>query len=279
MCTRACASVLVSVCVCARTPYPPSTYQRPLRIVTYNIAGGHKGFDVGRVSSVLASLHADIICLQEVLGTAQDDTQAHAIASVLGMSVCVFAEACLFTRGTYGVAILTNLTLTDIRRVALPPGSRLTDSGDRMPGSTEPRVALVCRVSPFPSAPHLNFDCACTHLGIYNTADSTGPDAACAAPLAAICAAISPGPAVACGDWNFSSPDAIARMCDTGWAVVPSAASFRSITIDFLFHRTAGLWTHTSTVTTHTAETEEASDHRPVTMTWQPADATPAPGK
>ena len=60
-----------------------------VKILTWNIAGRHDGFDLEKVAAVLRAQACDVVCLQEVGGDGCNGgsfpTQAHALAAALRM--------------------------------------------------------------------------------------------------------------------------------------------------------------------------------------------------
>jgi endonuclease/exonuclease/phosphatase family metal-dependent hydrolase len=90
---------------------------RPIRILTYNV---HKcrGLDrrilPERIADTLRRLNADVIALQEVVGsssTAERCGQARLIADALGAYYCYFGENRRHRGAPYGNAVLTRLPM------------------------------------------------------------------------------------------------------------------------------------------------------------------------
>ncbi len=90
--------------------HPP----RRLRLATYNIHKG-RGMDgrtrLDRIAAVLESLDADVVALQEVVGSGpEEDGQAAALAELLGMSWTM--DSVRLLRGkSYGNAVLSRLPI------------------------------------------------------------------------------------------------------------------------------------------------------------------------
>jgi len=145
-----------------------------VRVVTYNIAGNHDDFHARfrGIVMTLASSDADIICLQEVSGTALHDTQAHTIAAALGIGCVHFSPVPNWTveNAVYGNAVIFRVPLSahSPDTILLGRGSLVQDNGQRMPGATEERVAAV--VSCTVSASH-RLVVVSAHVGIFNTTD------------------------------------------------------------------------------------------------------------
>jgi endonuclease/exonuclease/phosphatase family metal-dependent hydrolase len=81
-----------------------------MRIASYNIAGGHDTFSVERVSDAITSLNVSVVCLQEVLGTSEEDSQAHEIAKRIGFAYVYFKATLRRRHGRYtmyGTAIIS----------------------------------------------------------------------------------------------------------------------------------------------------------------------------
>lgn len=102
-----------------------------LRIVTWNIHKGIGGVDrryrLDRVASVLQSLNADIVLLQEVaegMPSCGMDNQLEALAEALEMRHQAFGAEHRFRVGGYGNAILSRFPLTDSARIDLTIGKR-----------------------------------------------------------------------------------------------------------------------------------------------------------
>ena len=87
----------------------PETHWRTLRVATYNIhrsRGLDRRTDPSRIAEVVASLEADIIALQEVIGPgAEGMGQAEEIAAQLGMTP-VMAPVRLLRGRPFGNAII-----------------------------------------------------------------------------------------------------------------------------------------------------------------------------
>ena len=96
-----------------------------MRIVTYNIRGGlgMDGLrDIQRIGEHLASINADIVCLQEVherLPQSGLVDQVSILSDCLDLP-CYFSSAMNIGNGRYGIASFTRLTALDVRYVRLP---------------------------------------------------------------------------------------------------------------------------------------------------------------
>lgn len=108
-----------------------------MKVVTFNIHHG-RGLDrrvrIARVGSVLESLEADIICLQEVDAhwkRSGNIHQAEALAEQLDMDCC-FGPALKQGRSAYGNAILSRFPLQLVEVLELPPETEGKESRNAM---------------------------------------------------------------------------------------------------------------------------------------------------
>ena len=129
-----------------------------MRIATYNIQHGRTpagSVDVDLLAAECASLHADVLALQEVdrhaTRSGRSDEAAE-VAAVAGLA-CAFAEATSFEPGSaYGNALLVRGELAGVDVVTLPG-----EEGD------EPRAALLADASLFGGG---RVSVAATHLSV-----------------------------------------------------------------------------------------------------------------
>jgi endonuclease/exonuclease/phosphatase family metal-dependent hydrolase len=124
-------------------PDPAAAGVATLRVVTWNIFAGNdldRQSNLARVASVLDSLRADFVLLQEVdRGTARSGRvdQPAVLAELTGMHV-VFGRAMDFDGGEYGIAILSRWPVLSSRLVPLSV-DRPSELAERY---YEPRVLL-----------------------------------------------------------------------------------------------------------------------------------------
>lgn len=99
---------------------PAAANRRPLRVASFNIFAGARGFD--KVQAALRQLDVDVIGLQEVdRGTrrAGGIDQVKRLAKATGLHA-VFAKTLDLQGGEYGLALLSRWTLNRVHRQALP---------------------------------------------------------------------------------------------------------------------------------------------------------------
>ncbi len=101
----------------------PARDGRPLRVATFNLAGGR--FGLSRVIRTLRGLDADLVGLQEVLGPPDGRTpgQARRLGQALGMHA-VFRAHGYGGHPAQGVALLSRWPVSSVRAWALSPGPR-----------------------------------------------------------------------------------------------------------------------------------------------------------
>ncbi|MBA2416893.1 MAG: endonuclease/exonuclease/phosphatase family protein [Geodermatophilaceae bacterium] len=229
-----------------------------LRVATFNIAHGRgRGgvVDLRRTTDALASLGADVICVQEVDRHFSERSgwadQATELAEGLGMTA-VYGVAMRRDRAhegepprEYGNAILTRLPVAGQRVVRLPGRPR-----------SEPRSMVVAELAG-------DLHAACVHLQ-HNSAPAR------AAQLAVVLQELPQAPVVLAGDFN-ATPDAPelrvlgGRFVDS-WeragrgrgASFPSRFPLRRL--DYVFV-SAGLTAQKAAVVP-----TSASDHRPLVV-------------
>jgi endonuclease/exonuclease/phosphatase family metal-dependent hydrolase len=149
---------LLAAGACAHTQPDTARLSRAatLRVLTYNIFGGHdleRRSNLARVAALIDSLDADVVFLQEVdRNTARSGRvdQADTLARLTGMRA-VFARALDFDGGEYGIALLSRRPVQHSRVVPLE--FSLPDS--LMPPNTEPRVLLHAVIETAGGAVHL----------------------------------------------------------------------------------------------------------------------------
>jgi endonuclease/exonuclease/phosphatase family metal-dependent hydrolase len=252
-----------------------------LRVVTYNIAGGH-GHSPDKIAAVLHPLDADVICLQEVFqlprallppNAPPTTTQAHLIAERLRMN-CVFGEALVMRGLSYGNATLSRFRLHSARHVPLPRGSLTRDDGTRMPGAEEPRLALAVTVSPSDDvlqAIHI----VNAHLGIYNRSEAVPGGPACQAPatIAAFCNELPRRyePTVLLGDLNATPESVVLEAFAQSWTVAAAGKgpTTKKREIDHVLTRNCQVSAQRvlTWAETHAGTDSPASDHLPVVAT------------
>ncbi len=211
-------------------------------------------------------------------------TQAHRLADDLRMN-CMFGLALQFNPDSvYGNAILSRFPLTRRRQLPLPRGSLQRDDGSRMPGQTEPRLALAATVCPpFGGSAAFDFLCVCTHIGKYNSAEL---DTMARVPGDVIGDFVCNEdyrdmPAILAGDFNSAWGDGppftgVVQRLERDWGMYPSAGTrpgkdeSHGFKIDFVCDRAHGRWRMEAMETVRNEITEAASDHFPVLAVWQP---------
>jgi endonuclease/exonuclease/phosphatase family metal-dependent hydrolase len=251
---------------------PASATSFSCKIVTYNIAGNHKGFRLEPIAQVLRGLDADVICLQEVAAHSNTEhlTQAHALAALLRMNCC-FAQT-LTSKTVFGNAILSHCPLRPAKEIELPRGSLTRDDETRMPGQKERRIALALVVSPVQARPELDFICICTHFGLYNTRESQPAEekSPCLEPVRQIDAFVTQAnrrqtPAILAGDLNVERGSTIMNSLAHNWNLHETGNTFKTKKIDWILDRGGGVWRMRSQI----ALTFDASDHFPIVAEWE----------
>src|SRR5262245_6035868 len=101
------------------------------RLLSWNIHKGVGGvdrrYDIVRVVSLLESLNADVLLLQEVsedMPRSQFHDQAELLSEALGMPHVAYHRQHRFSMGGYGNAILSRWPLSDIHELDLTIGTR-----------------------------------------------------------------------------------------------------------------------------------------------------------
>lgn len=175
------------------------------RLITFNVQHGRTpagDVDVHLLARSCATLHADVLALQEVdvrLARSDRVDQARVVAEACGMRA-VFGEAIARRRGKYGNALLARGPITDVDLQKLPSAEG------------EPRSAVLATVT-LDGGPSLTV--AATHLGLHGYA---------AVQLPVLLAALQdrPAPRVLLGDLNLE-PDVVGALATAvGFTVVPS---------------------------------------------------------
>lgn len=135
---------LAVLVACASTPHADRIPARnSLRVVTYNIFGGHdlqRLSNLTRIAALIDSLRADFVLLQEVdrlTARSGHVDQASVLAERVGMHA-VFGRAMDYDGGEYGIAVLSRWPLRSWRVVPLA-ASPATDSTTSV---AEPRALL-----------------------------------------------------------------------------------------------------------------------------------------
>ena len=153
--------VLVLFTACNRRTSPTSATQRSneLHVLSYNIhhcnppSAGNL-IDVDTIAAVIKKVNPDVVALQEVdVNTNRSGTidQAKVLGEKTGMK-SYFFKAINHDGGEYGLAILTNLTVVNLNKYALPT----------VPESKgEPRILATIELK---GKNGKNFLFACTHL-------------------------------------------------------------------------------------------------------------------
>jgi endonuclease/exonuclease/phosphatase family metal-dependent hydrolase len=238
-----------------------------MRVVSYNIHAGKDAArqpNLQRVATILDSLGADIVLLQEVdRGTERSGRvdQLAELERLTGMHGG-FAKSLDFQGGDYGIAALSRWPIDSVETVPLP-----TDPpADRGDGMYEPRVAIHMVVS----SPAGRLDVIGTHLGAES--DATFRDQEARDLIEHIRTHVAPeAPVVIGGDFN-STPDSDVHGSFTGdfedsWQKCGSGngytfpADSAARRIDYVYLR--GL----QCVTALVVDTR-ASDHRPLLVTF-----------
>jgi endonuclease/exonuclease/phosphatase family metal-dependent hydrolase len=183
-----------------------------MRIATYNIQHGRTpagSVDVALLAQECATLHADVLALQEVDRNATRShraDEAAEVAAVTGLT-CAFAEATSFEPGAaYGNALLVRGELHDVEVVALPG-----EEGD------EPRALLLAEVALYGGE---RVSVAATHLSV-RTRVALRQLAAATEALAA-----RPSPRLLLGDLNLRPEAAWPVLEGAGLTVVDAPPAF-----------------------------------------------------
>ena len=183
-----------------------------MRIATYNIQHGRTpagSVDVALLAAECASLHADLLALQEVDCGATRSHRADEAAEVAAATAmaCAFAQATSFEPGSaYGNALLVRGELRDVEVVALPG-----EQGD------EPRALLLADVDLYGLG---RLSVAATHLSVRTRVALRQLEAATAA------LADRPGPRLLLGDLNLRPEAAWPVLEAAGMAVADAPPAF-----------------------------------------------------
>ena len=262
----AAAAVLSTGAACSSARV--SSGDRVARVLVYNMHAGKdaKGVDnIARIASLVDSLRADIVLLQEVDRNTQRSGQVDqpaALAKLTGHHVA-FGKSLDFQGGEYGIAVLSRWPIVSETTFALPVDPPQERSG----GSYEPRAALRVIVAA-PGGP----------LAVVNThLDASNDDRWRRQEIRTVIAIVDSlrerdVPTVAGGDINStpeSAVQALARsaglrdawgVCGTGEGLTyPADSAVKRI--DYLY--LTGSATCAGGVVVRTM----ASDHRPVLFT------------
>lgn len=242
------------------------------KVVTYNIADFQTGFSVAKITDVLRSLNADVICLQEVKGISLENTDAHAIALELRM-FCVFAQA--RQDKSFGNAILSHWPLHSVQTIKLPPGSEMKDDGSRMPGcDQQQRIALAAVVCPSRDFPARDFIVICAHFGVYNKDDVASGDLRL--PVQLIWDFVKTRkayPAILVGDFNVKPGSPILQELDKNWNVyeqcdeAPTTVN-KNPKLNRIFDRGHRVWKMDRQYALSMKETHDAQNHCPFIAEW-----------
>ena len=197
-----------------------------MRIATYNIQHGRTPagpVDVDLLAAECASLHADVLGLQEVdRGATRSHRvdEAAEVAAVTGMA-CAFAEATSFEPGAaYGNALLVRGDVTDVEVVALPG-----EEGD------EPRALLLADAA---LAGDGRMAVAVTHLSVRPRVALRQLEAAVEALRA------RPAPHLLLGDLNLRPEAAWPILEAAGLCVVDAPPAFPAHRPDRVIDHVAG---------------------------------------
>jgi len=132
------------------------------KVVTHNISHCQAETSFADDIELLRQQNADVICLQEVIGTSLRRTIAHSIAIELRM-FCVFVEA---THGKcYGNAILSHWPIHSVESINLSSTTKTDHSGSIRTGDAEQSVALAAVICPFRDLPDRDLLVICSHFG------------------------------------------------------------------------------------------------------------------
>jgi endonuclease/exonuclease/phosphatase family metal-dependent hydrolase len=244
-------------------------------VLSYNIHAGkdarqHPNLD--RVAAVIDSLDADIVLLQEVdRGTERSGSvdQVAELERITGLHGA-FAKSLDFQGGDYGIAMLSRWPIEESETVPLPTDPH-ADRGVKM---YEPRVAIHAVLS----APAGPLHVVGTHLGAESV--STFRDQEAQALLQHLREHVSADdPLVVGGDFN-STPDSdvhsrFSAAFEDSWEACGSGngytypADSASRRIDYVYLR--GL-----RCTDAKVADSQASDHRPLLVTFRPVQPTAA---
>jgi dolichyldiphosphatase len=187
------------------------------KVVNYNVVDSQVGFSVPKITDMLRSLNADVICLQGVKGGSSENTDAHAIALQLRM-FCVFAQAS--QDKCFGNAILSYWPLHSVETIKLSPGSEKKNDGSRTPGCGEQRIALAAVVCSSRHNPARDFIVICAHFDVYNIYDAAPVD--CLSPVQLIWDFVKTRkayPALLAGDFNTKPGSPILQDLEKNWNV------------------------------------------------------------
>ena len=258
------ALVALTACTSARLASPDKT----ARVLVYNMHAGKdaKGVDnLQRIASLVDSLKADIVLLQEVdrNTTRSGRVDQPATLSRLTGLHAAFGNSLDFQGGEYGIAILSRWPIASDTTIPLP----VVPPQERSGGSYEPRAALRVVINA-PGGP----------LAVVNThLDPTGDDhwrrQEIRTVLAVTASMRSQGmPTLVGGDLN-STPESATQdtvraaglrdswtTCGAGDGLTYPADS-PTKRIDYLY------LTGSATCTTAVVVRTEASDHRPLFVT------------
>ena len=232
-----------------------------LSVVSYNIrhgAGTDNVVDLPRTASVLRTLNADVIALQEVdqrVTRSGGAPQADSLGALLGMHAA-FGAFMPYQGGEYGLALLSRHPI--VRSTAL-----------RLPDGNEPRVALIAELalpgSDTIAVVNVHFDWVGNDTLRYSQAEA----------LTRVLDTLS-RPYVVLGDFNDEPGSrTIALFKQRATEAVKSGERFTfpsdtpAKEIDFLFVAPITAW---RSATSRVIDERIASDHRPVhaTITRQP---------
>lgn len=248
---RVLLALLLSITSCASAPRPP------IRVLVYNIHAGKdaKGIDnLERVASLITSLDADVVLLQEVDRGTRRSGNADQLAILMRLTKLhgVFGKSLDYQGGDYGIAILSRWPIASHETVPLhvdPPQPR---AGGRL----EPRVALFAKIQ----TPRRTITIANTHF------DASPEDTWRAQEVRELLAAArARRPLMIGGDFNATPDSAViaamraARFADCGNTDELSyPADVPVKRIDYLF-----LGGGVRCVNARVLDTQ-ASDHRPL---------------
>jgi endonuclease/exonuclease/phosphatase family metal-dependent hydrolase len=241
----------------------PQTFSGTLRVLTYNIHHGEGTdgrFDLSRLAGVMASVHPDLVALQEVdQGTerASGLSELAELARLTDMHPA-FGRAMDYLGGQYGVAVLSRWPLLRIHNDPLP------SQADR-----EPRTALTVEVDAGEGGPLIEF--TSTHLDQMRDPENR---LAQARSLNARLVHEDGRATILAGDLNARAGTEVMDLFEEQWTDPPAAdpspispSGRPRSRVDYVLIRPAASW---RVIESRIIDEPVASDHRPllVVLEW-----------
>lgn len=218
-----------------------------LRIMTYNIRNA-KGMDMKtdyeRIANIIKSVNPDIVAIQELDSVTNRSNGVDVLAKLASLTNMygTYGAAIDFDGGKYGVGILSKISPTSVKNIALP-------------GREEQRTVLV--------ADFTDYVFACTHWSL------TAEDRVSSVAIVNKIADQFSTPFILAGDFNMTPDSDEFQRLSENWKVLnnikkktfPSDKPDRCI--DFIFYNTKRAWIENE-LNTKTLIEKMASDHRPI---------------